>query len=103
MEIKSYQTFKKHNPNLQVYSCQDSTLGITYTVEPTMRKLGYYPISCINETTKHGTPLSIYDKPKDFVKKWLSENDFKKYKECVYYVWFVRQENSTKCIDLFFK
>ena len=68
MDIKSYQTFKKHNPNLQVYSVQDSTLGITYTVEPTMRKLGYCPISCINETTVHGTPLSIYDKPKDFEK-----------------------------------
>lgn len=102
--VCSWNTFKRRNPNLKEYSYIDGTLGIKYTVEPTMRKAGYLFVSAINETNSLGIPLNFQCKPKEFVKQWLLKNEFyQKYKECIYYVWHVRQEYSTVCIDVFLK
>ena len=101
--VFSWATFKKRNPKIPIYSYTDGTLGIKYTVEPTMRNLGYRQIT-INETNTLGIPHSIDDKPKKFVIDWLSKNtDYHNFKECVFYVWHVRREYATRCIDVFLK
>jgi hypothetical protein len=101
--VFSWATFKKRNPNIPIYSCTDGTLGIKYTVEPTMRNLGYRQIT-INETNALGIPHSVDDKPKKFVIDWLSKNtEYHNYKDCVFYVWHVRREYATRCIDVFLK
>mgnify|MGYP003596355994 CR=1 FL=1 len=103
--VFSWVTFKKRNPDIPIYSYTDGTLGIKYTVEPTMRNLGYRHIT-INETNTLGIPHSVDEKPKMFVMDWLSKNteyhNFK-VKECVFYVWHVRREYATRCIDVFLK
>lgn len=102
--VLSWSTFKKRNPKLKEYSYTDGTLGIRYTVEPTMRNAGYLCVSAINETNSLGIPLNFQVKPKEFVRQWLLKNEFyQKYKECIYYVWHVRREYSTVCIDVFLK
>lgn len=102
--VFSWNTFKKRNPNLKEYSYTDRTLGIKYTVEPTMRNAGYLCVSAINETNSLGTPLNYQCKPKEFVNQWLLKNEFyQKYKECIYYVWHVRREYGSVCIDVFLK
>ena len=101
--VFSWATFKKRNPNTPIYSYTDGTLGIKYTVEPTMRNLGYRQIT-INETNTLGIPHSVDDKPKKFVIDWLSKNtEYHNFKECVFYVWHVRREYATRCIDVFLK
>ncbi len=101
--VFSWATFKKRNPNIPIYSYTDGTLGIKYTVEPTMRNLGYRQIT-INETNTLGVPHNIDDKPKKFVVDWLSKNtEYHNFKECVFYVWHVRREYATRCIDVFLK
>lgn len=101
--VFSWATFKKRNPNIPYYSYTDGTLGIKYIVEPTMRNLGYRQIT-INETNSLGTPHSIYDKPKKYVIDWLSKHtEYHRHKECVFYVWHVRREYATRCIDVFLK
>lgn len=101
--VFSWATFKKKNPDIPIYSYTDGTLGIKYTVEPTMRNLGYRQIT-INETNTRGIPHSVDEKPKNFVIDWLSRNtEYHHYKECVFYVWHVRREYATRCIDVFLK
>jgi hypothetical protein len=101
--VLSWATFKKRNPDIQYYSWIDGTLGIKYSIEPTMRNLGYRRLT-INERNNLGIPHSIYEKPKQFVIDWLSKNtEYHKYKECVFYVWYVRREYATRCIDVFLK
>lgn len=101
--VFSWATFKKRNTSIPIYSYTDGALGIKYTVEPTMRNLGFRQIT-INETNTLGIPHSIYEKPKKFVIDWLSKNtEYHKYKECVFYVWHVRMEYATRCIDVFLK
>ena len=48
--------------------------------------------------------LVVDDKPKKFVIDWLSKNtEYHSFKECVFYVWHVRREYATRCIDVFLK
>jgi len=68
-----------------------------------MRNLGYMHLM-INETNYHGIPHSIGSKPKKYVIDWILKHaEYRKYKECVFYVWYVRRESATRCIDVFLK
>lgn len=106
MKIMTWNTFKKkHKPEMR--QVQDGSLGIIYTIEPTMRHAGFRQILFPVEYASHGNPLGFdYTKgsPRQQVTEYVKNNpDFKDYKECVYNVWHVRQEYGTVMIDLFFK
>jgi len=104
--VLSWQTFKKrYKP--QMRNVQDGTLGITYSVEPTMRYNGFFCTSLDNKWTDSGVPLGFDERkgtPKKQVIEWLNNNHFyDRYKICVYHVWHVRREYGTVMIDIFLK
>lgn len=100
MKVMSWATFnKKYKP--QKYKVSDGTLGIYYSVEPTMIEAGF---------TK--TRLNFGDQyfpengtPKQQVLEEV-EQDEERFKNCrivVYHQWYVRREHGTSYIDIYYK
>ncbi len=105
MKIMSWQTFKKkYNP--PIYTYQDGTLGIVYSVEPTMRKAGFGEESFPTRVGSICPSFGIDEDEGTFKQqliKYLKDNPFYKDIELVvYHVWNQR-DGHTKEMSIYRK
>jgi len=88
-EVSTWQSWAKRNKP-QRWQVQDSSLGFVYTIEPTLKRLGFH-----HTREERGEDCS----PREQV---LSMVDLTKYKEVVYYV-YNHSRGYCSYVEVFFR